>query len=98
MLASGAGSNLQAILDRVHGREAEVVAVGSDKPGAQALARAAARRRRRPATFPGAEYADREARDLAMAAWLRERGVELVVLAGYMQLVSPRSWPRSRSA
>ena len=41
----GAGSNLQAILDRVHGREAEVVAVGSDKPGAQALARAAARRR-----------------------------------------------------
>jgi dihydropteroate synthase len=42
VLASGAGSNLQAILDRVHGRDAEVVAAGSDKPGAQALARAAA--------------------------------------------------------
>ena len=43
VLASGAGTNLQAILDRVHGREGvEVVAVGSDKPGAQALERARA--------------------------------------------------------
>jgi phosphoribosylglycinamide formyltransferase 1 len=88
VLASGAGTNLQAILDRVHGREAEVVAVGSDKPEAQALERArtagvAAR------AFPRAEYADRPARDAAMAAWLRERGVELVVLAGYMQILSP---------
>jgi phosphoribosylglycinamide formyltransferase-1 len=86
VLASGAGSNLQAILDRVHGREAEVVAVGSDKPGAQALARAEA------AGVPTrvfASYGSREARDLAMAEWLREHGVQLVVLAGYMQLVSP---------
>jgi phosphoribosylglycinamide formyltransferase-1 len=87
VLASGAGSNLQAILDRVDGREADVVAVGSDKPGAQALGRAvaagvAARE------FPVAEYADRDARDLAMATWLAERRVELVVLAGYMQLLS----------
>ena len=43
VLASGEGSNLQAILDRVHGRDGvEVVAVGSDKPGARALERAAA--------------------------------------------------------
>ena len=42
VLASGAGTNLQAILDRVHGRDGvEVVAVASDKPGAEALARAA---------------------------------------------------------
>ena len=40
VLASGAGTNLQAILDHVHGKEADVVAVGSDKPGAQALGRA----------------------------------------------------------
>ena len=40
VLASGAGTNLQAILDRVHGKEADVVAVGSDKPGAEALGRA----------------------------------------------------------
>jgi phosphoribosylglycinamide formyltransferase-1 len=88
VLASGAGTNLQAILDRVHGREAEVVAVGSDKPGAQALARAeragvAAR------AFPAGGFADRAARDAAMAEWLEAREVELVVRAGYMQLLSP---------
>jgi phosphoribosylglycinamide formyltransferase-1 len=87
VLASGAGTNLQAILDRVHGVEADVVAVGSDKPGAEALGRAlglgiAARE------FPVAQYADREARDLAIAEWLVECDVELVVLAGYMQLIS----------
>jgi phosphoribosylglycinamide formyltransferase-1 len=87
VLASGAGTNLQAILDRVHGVEAEVVAVGSDKPGAEALGRALALG---IATreFPRAEFADREARDLAIAEWLVEHEVELVVLAGYMQLVS----------
>ena len=88
VLASGAGSNLQAILDRVHRREADVVAVGSDKAGAQALQRARAAGVP-SATFPASEHADREARDLAMASWLAARGVELVVLAGYMQIVSP---------
>ena len=102
VLASGAGTNLQAILDRVHGHEGvEVVAVGSDKPGAQALARAEGAgvttaafpvdRRGDPmrgGPGPGA-FTDRGARDDAMAAWLAERGVELVVLAGYMQLLSP---------
>jgi phosphoribosylglycinamide formyltransferase 1 len=87
VLASGSGTNLQAILDRVHGVEADVVAVGSDKPGAEALGRALALG---IATreFPRAEFADREARDLAIAEWLVEHEVELVVLAGYMQLVS----------
>jgi phosphoribosylglycinamide formyltransferase-1 len=88
VLASGAGTNLQAILDRVHGHEADVVAVGSDKPGAQALERARAAGVAALA-FPRADYADRPARDAAMAAWLGERGVELVVLAGYMQILSP---------
>ena len=88
VLASVEGTCLQAILDRVHGTSAEVVAVGSDKPGARALARAEAAGVP-TATFPGAEYPTREQRDLAMAAWLTERGVELVVLAGYMQLVTP---------
>jgi phosphoribosylglycinamide formyltransferase-1 len=88
VLASGAGSNLQAILDRVHGREVEVVGVGSDKPGAQALTRADAAGVP-TAVFPRTDYADREARDRAMAAWLRGQGAELVVLAGYMQLVTP---------
>jgi phosphoribosylglycinamide formyltransferase 1 len=89
VLASGEGSNLQAILDRVHGREGiEVVAVGSDKPEARALERA--RAAGVPArVFPVSEHADRAARDLAMADWLEAAGVELVVLAGYMRLLGP---------
>jgi phosphoribosylglycinamide formyltransferase-1 len=88
VLASGAGTNLQAILDHVHGREGvEVVAVGSDKPDAQALQRAEAAGVE-TSVFPAAEYAgDRQARDVAMAEWLVEQGVGLVVLAGYMQLL-----------
>jgi phosphoribosylglycinamide formyltransferase-1 len=88
VLASGDGSNLQAILDRLHGRAGvDVVAVGSDKPEARALERA--RAAGVPArAFPVAEHGgDRRARDLAMAEWLAGAGVELVVLAGYMQLV-----------
>jgi phosphoribosylglycinamide formyltransferase-1 len=84
VLASGEGTNLQAILDRVHGRDGvEVVAVGSDKPRARALERA------RAAGVPARafEQADRHERDAAIAAWLEESGVELVVLAGYMQLL-----------
>jgi phosphoribosylglycinamide formyltransferase 1 len=89
VLASGEGSNLQAILDRVHGREGiEVVAVGSDKPDARALERARAAGVPVRA-FPVGEHADRAARDVAMADWLVSGGVELVVLAGYMQLVDP---------
>jgi phosphoribosylglycinamide formyltransferase 1 len=89
VLASGEGSNLQAILDRVHGREGiRVVAVGSDKPDARALERASAAGV--PArAFPASEHPDRRARDLAIADWLSDAGVELVVLAGYMQLVDP---------
>jgi phosphoribosylglycinamide formyltransferase-1 len=88
VLASGAGTNLQAILDRVHGREADVVAVASDKPGASALDRAHAVGVA-TAVFALADYSDRASRDAAMAAWLHERGAELVVLAGYMALLSP---------
>ena len=87
VLASGAGTNLQALLDNVHGHEATVVAVGSDKPGAEALGRALALEIP-TREFPRSDYADREARDLAIAEWLVEQDVELVVLAGYMQLVS----------
>src|SRR4051812_4070322 len=88
VLASGAGTNLQALLDTVHGHEAEVVAVASDKAEARALELAAARGVP-TAVFARADYADRAARDEAIADWLAERGVQLVVLAGYMQLLSP---------
>ena len=86
VLASGDGTNLQALLERVHGRDGvEVVAVASDKPAARALERA------RSAGVPARAFdeRDRRARDAAMADWLHECGVELVVLAGYMQLLEP---------
>ncbi|MGB2712486.1 MAG: phosphoribosylglycinamide formyltransferase, partial [Conexibacter sp.] len=66
----------------------EVVGVGSDKPAARALERAR-EAGVEPAVFPRDEYASREARDVAMAAWIEARGADLVVLAGYMQLLTP---------
>jgi len=89
VLASGEGTNLQAILDGPHAeQEVEVVAVASDKPGARALARARSAGVE-TAEFPASDYSDRGARDAALADWLEARRVELVVLAGYMQLLSP---------
>lgn len=89
VLASGEGTNLQALLDRIHGHEGiEIVAVASDKPGARALERARLAAVAN-AAFPRAEFPSRGARDEAMGEWLAGRGVELVVLAGYMQLLSP---------
>ena len=87
VLVSGTGTNLQALLDSVHGHEADVVAVASDRPEAPALERARAAGVE-VGTFPVAEHADRVARDVAMADWLVAREVRLVVLAGYMQLLS----------
>jgi len=88
VLASGNGSNLQAILDGPHAAgTVAVVGVGSDKPGARALERAADAGVE-AAVFAREDYADREARDAAIGDWLERLGVELVVLAGYMQLLS----------
>jgi len=88
VLASGSGTNLQAILDTLHGREGiAVVGVGSDKPGARALERAVAAGID-TAVFPGDAYDDRLGRDAAMADWVAAHHADLVVLAGYMQLLS----------
>lgn len=88
VLASGSGTNLQAILDQLHGREGiEVVGVGTDKPGATALERAVTAGVE-TAAFPREAYEDRLGRDAAMADWVQARGADLVVLAGYMQLLS----------
>ncbi len=88
VLASGAGTNLQALIDSVHGRdEVSLVAVASDQPQAPALDRA------RAAGLPVQTFTlerffgDREARDAAIRDWLLDLGAELVVLAGYMQLL-----------
>jgi phosphoribosylglycinamide formyltransferase-1 len=88
VLVSGAGTNLQALLDTVHGREARIVAVASSVAGAPALQRAA-RSEIPSAVFARSDYADREARDRALADWLAAHDVQLVVLAGYMELLGP---------
>ena len=88
VLASGEGTNLQALLDKVHGREGiELVAVASDKPEARALERARAAGVE-TGVFSLSGDGDRAERDRAMASWLRSLDAELVVLAGYMQLLS----------
>jgi len=87
VLVSGEGTNLQALLDGVHGRDARVVGVASSSPGARALGRAAAAGVP-AAVFARSDYDSRGDRDEALAAWLKERGARLVVLAGYMELLS----------
>jgi phosphoribosylglycinamide formyltransferase-1 len=88
VLVSGSGTNLQAILDRVHGRDGvEVAAVVSNNADARALERAS-QAGVETAVFSAGSYASRELRDREMAAWLKAREVELVVLAGYMELLT----------
>jgi len=81
VLVSGHGTNLQALLDA----GLPVAAVASNKRDAPALTRASCA----TAAFELSDFPDRTARDAAMAAWLEEQGVRLVVLAGYMHLLTP---------
>src|SRR5580765_8638030 len=83
VLVSGQGSNLQALLDE----GLPVLAAASNRNDAYALDRARAAGVA-VATFSLDCHADREERDLLMATWLEQRGVELVVLAGYMHLLT----------
>jgi phosphoribosylglycinamide formyltransferase-1 len=83
VLVSGEGTNLQALIDA----GLPIRAVASNRKEARALERA------RTAGIPTATFSldchvSREERDLVMAAWLEEHGVELVVLAGYMHLLT----------
>ena len=82
VLVSGEGTNLQALIDD----GLPIVAVASNRPGVPALARAE-KAGIVTAVFDEAHHASREERDGAMARWLEERGVQLVVTAGYMQLL-----------
>jgi phosphoribosylglycinamide formyltransferase 1 len=83
VLVSGNGSNLQALIDA----RLPIAAVASNRSDAYGLVRA------RAAAVPAATFSltchpDRAERDLVMATWLEEHGVELVVLAGYMHLLT----------
>ena len=88
VLISGTGTNLQALLDTVHGRDGiEIVGVASSRAGAPGLERAGAAGVE-SAVFALADHADRAARDGALGDWLEDRRVDLVVLAGFMELLS----------
>jgi phosphoribosylglycinamide formyltransferase-1 len=94
VLASGRGSNLQAIIDAIEAGklDARIVLVLSNKKDAVALERA----RKHgladvfldPKPFAG-QPDSREAYDRAMLDVLRKHDVELVLLAGYMKIVTP---------
>lgn len=83
VLVSGEGTNLQALLDA----RLPVTAVASNVAGARAL-ECAGQAGVAAAAFELADYEDRAARDDAMADWLAGRGIELVVCAGYMHLLT----------
>jgi phosphoribosylglycinamide formyltransferase 1 len=84
VLVSGQGTNLQALIDA----GLPIAAVASNRAGVPALQRADAAGI--PARVFGLDdYADRDARDRELADWLQLRGVDLVVLAGYMHLLTP---------
>jgi phosphoribosylglycinamide formyltransferase 1 len=84
VLVSGEGTNLQALIDS----ELPIAAVASNRAGANALKRAG--EAGIPArVFELERHANRDARDRDMADWLQLRGVDLVVLAGYMHLLTP---------
>jgi phosphoribosylglycinamide formyltransferase-1 len=96
VLASGRGSNLQAILDAAARPDfpAEVAVVLADRERAAALERAA--RAGVPARFVDPKaYADRTAYDAALTATLEAHRVGLVCLAGFMRILTPafvRAW------
>ena len=91
MLVSGAGTNLQAILDATADPAygAEVVAVGADRDGIEGLARA---ERAGVPTFVHRvkDHESREGWDEALTATCRSFEPDLVVLAGFMKLVGDR--------
>jgi phosphoribosylglycinamide formyltransferase-1 len=89
VLISGEGSNLQALLDSVHGQDGiEIVGVASSRAEARGLERADAAGVE-TAVFALSDQPDRALRDQALGDWLEERGARLVVLAGFMELLTP---------
>lgn len=90
VLVSGNGTNLQAIIDRIDAGSlpATVACVISNKSEAHALERA--RKHGIPALcLPYKGFASREAYDAELVKMLREQGVELVILAGFMRILTP---------
>lgn len=91
ILASGRGSNLQALIEACQSGylPIEIVVVGSDQPGTGALKRSqeAGISNR---VFPIENYPHRQAQEEDILIWMRENRVELLLLAGYMRVLSPQ--------
>lgn len=96
VLVSGEGTNLQALIDSVHGVDVEIVGVGASRAEARGLERARAVGIE-TGVFAKADFGDRAARDLAMADWIESLDARLVVLAGFMELLSPEFIGRFRN-
>ena len=90
ILASGNGSNLQAIIDAIETKrlDAEIRVVISDNPNAYALERAK-KHSIKTALITKDKFPKKENFDAELAAALKESKVELVVLAGFMRILSP---------
>jgi phosphoribosylglycinamide formyltransferase-1 len=88
VLVSGEGSNLQALIDELGDSDIEIVGVASSRADARGLERASGAGIE-TGVFSLADEPDRAKRDEARAAWLEERAVDLVVLAGFMELLTP---------
>ena len=90
VLASGRGSNLQALLDACSkgSLPIEIVGVGSDQFGTQALKRALAAGIQ-TRVFQVSDYPHRQAQEEDILIWMRENRVELLLLAGYMKVLGP---------
>ncbi|HEY3613351.1 MAG TPA: phosphoribosylglycinamide formyltransferase [Gaiellales bacterium] len=89
VLVSGSGSNLGALIEQVHGGAATIAGVCSSNAGAFARERARAAGIDE-GVFALAEHGGEAGRrDAAMADWLAARGVELVVCAGFMGVLTP---------
>jgi phosphoribosylglycinamide formyltransferase-1 len=88
VLVSGSGSNLGALIERVHGTSATIAGVCSSNGEAFALQRARAAGIESGVFALAAHGGERDRRDRAMADWLGERDVSLVVCAGFMGVLS----------
>ena len=98
VLASGNGSNLQALIDAVAAGSlvARIVGVFSDKADARALRRARDAGIATQALLPKT-FATRDAFDAALFAQVDEASPDLIVCAGYMRMIDPSQVERRRN-
>lgn len=89
VFASGSGSDMQSVIDACESGQinGKVVAVIASRPGIFALERAA--KNNIPSkVFSVKEYGSPEAKDAAIVEYLKPMGIDLIVLAGYLSIVS----------